>query len=459
MSKFIQTLQPTSKVRTDDFAHRAHDLMTAGDACRAQARSGGILAATAVLQIKEERRERGEEVGLAFVINQLKHEGEVKIFNEVYGESFHLVAAYAPRTMRLQRIASNIATSRGGRAEHFREEAEELCKRDYDEEVEDGSNFGQQVRKVFPLADLFVDTSRPELLRKDIAKYIELVFGNHDHTPRMEEQGMFLAYSAARRSSALARQVGAALCTDDGSVIAIGCNEVPKALGGQHWAGDSPDGREIVLGVDSNEEMRQQIVTEIIDVLREEGYLKKGQSVAHIWRETKRKLKHTHAMAINEFGRLVHAEMAAIVDAARRGVAVEKSILFTTTFPCHECTRHIVASGISKVYFIEPYPKSHAEDLFARQVAIDEYMKNPKLVNYRTFTGVSPKRYFALFSVSDRKGEDGKLRKWDASTALPTQYRSYDQFRSDEQELIQRLTEYFSPLLPLPKQAKKSKKK
>ena len=37
--------------------------------------------------------------------------------------------------------------------------------------------------------------------------------------------------------------------------------------------------------------------------------------------------------------------------------------LYTTTFPCHNCTRHIVASGIAKVYYIEPYAKSLALEL------------------------------------------------------------------------------------------------
>src|SRR5579871_385409 len=59
-----------------------------------------------------------------------------------------------------------------------------------------------------------------------------------------------------------------------------------------------------------------------------------------------------------EYGRCVHAEMAAIVDAARRGVAIAGCTLYTTTFPCHECARHIVAASIRQVVYIDPYPKS-----------------------------------------------------------------------------------------------------
>ena len=68
-------------------------------------------------------------------------------------------------------------------------------------------------------------------------------------------------------------------------------------------------------------------------------------------------------MDLIEFSRTVHAEMAAIVDAARRGVSVQDCNLYTTTFPCHECAKHIVAAGIRRVVYIEPYPKSQALSL------------------------------------------------------------------------------------------------
>lgn len=37
--------------------------------------------------------------------------------------------------------------------------------------------------------------------------------------------------------------------------------------------------------------------------------------------------------------------------------------MFTTTFPCHICAKHIIAAGIKAVYYIEPYEKSLAIEL------------------------------------------------------------------------------------------------
>jgi deoxycytidylate deaminase len=46
-------------------------------------------------------------------------------------------------------------------------------------------------------------------------------------------------------------------------------------------------------------------------------------------------------------------------------------VLFSTTFPCHMCARHIVSAGIKRVVFLEPYPKSYAEELYADSITFD----------------------------------------------------------------------------------------
>jgi deoxycytidylate deaminase len=75
---------------------------------------------------------------------------------------------------------------------------------------------------------------------------------------------------------------------------------------------------------------------------------------------------------LTEFGRSVHAEMSAVLDAARRGVPIGGCTLYTTTFPCHNCARHLIGAGIRRVVFIEPYEKSRAEDLHEESVTIDK---------------------------------------------------------------------------------------
>ena len=51
----------------------------------------------------------------------------------------------------------------------------------------------------------------------------------------------------------------------------------------------------------------------------------------------------------------VHAEQSAIVTAARNGIAIDGCELYSTYQPCMTCLKLIVASGISKVFFREPW--------------------------------------------------------------------------------------------------------
>ncbi len=117
-----------------------------------------------------------------------------------------------------------------------------------------------------------------------------------------------------------------------------------------------------------------------------------------------------------EYGRIVHAEMSAISDAARIGRALRNTIIYATTFPCHMCAKHIVAAGISKVVFLEPYPKSLAESLHADSIESENsergnYSKFPA-VKFEHFYGVTPRRYRELFERGSRKGKDGKFQPY-----------------------------------------------
>jgi len=72
--------------------------------------------------------------------------------------------------------------------------------------------------------------------------------------------------------------------------------------------------------------------------------------------------------------------------------------MYTTTFPCHNCAKHIVSAGIQRVVYVEPYPKSKAASLFPDTIAIDEPFREDKVV-FDVFRGMGPRRFFDLFSM------------------------------------------------------------
>jgi cytidine deaminase len=113
--------------------------------------------------------------------------------------------------------------------------------------------------------------------------------------------------------------------------------------------------------------------------------------------------------------------MAAITDAAVRGVSVRDGTLYTTTFPCHLCARHIVAAGIRRVVYVHPYPKSLAAQLHEDAIAIDQAHPADHLVKFEPFVGVAPRAYLAVFTAGRRKEPDGdavEFRRPEASPKL-----------------------------------------
>ena len=64
-----------------------------------------------------------------------------------------------------------------------------------------------------------------------------------------------------------------------------------------------------------------------------------------------------------ELSKAVHAEAALVAEAARRGLALDDSSLYITTFPCPVCAKSIALSGIKHVYYKKGYSLLDAEDV------------------------------------------------------------------------------------------------
>ena len=142
--------------------------------------------------------------------------------------------------------------------------------------------------------------------------------------------------------------------------------------------------------------------------------LKEVDLVDYIMDESTKKgslLREALVMDLLEFGRAIHAEMCALTDAARLGRDVKDAILYCTTFPCHICAKHIIAAGIRKVVYIEPYPKSFAEQLHD-EIVIKAGKYTGKKVQFSPFLGVSPFRFRDIFERGRRKYPKGRFMPW-----------------------------------------------
>jgi cytidine deaminase len=237
---------------------------------------------------------------------------------------------------------------------------------------------------------------------------------------------MFHAVSAGVRSASLARQVGASICTPEGEIIALGCNDVPKAGGGLYWEGDEGDSRDHLRGYDANDQVKMHFLRDVLIRMQKSGWLKDDLTnldehglFEHVMAPGSL-MRKAELMKMIEYGRSVHAEMAALMDAVRRGISVAGCTLYTTTFPCHNCAKHIVASGLKRVVYVEPYPKSFTAQLYSDSVWIDGGTTCGNYVNFEPFVGISYRQYFSLFSMGDiERKVNGTLAQWIPEVAIP----------------------------------------
>src|SRR4029077_13917862 len=206
---------------------------------------------------------------------------------------------------------------------------------------------------------------------------------------------------------------------------ASGMNEVPRGGGGFYWDRDSPDARDQWLQRYKQEDRATAIkisaLTELVEKIRNKEWLSepvKGTKTNDLARALLSDLKGSQFMNTGEFGRQVHAEMAALIDAARRGVAVNGHTMYVTTFPCHNCAKHVIAAGLRRVVYLEPYPKSRADFLHGEELVLEpeDGKDDPSKVVFRSFTGVAPRQYRQLFSMSERGSKKGlALANWEAA--------------------------------------------
>lgn len=460
LSKAFQTLDNTDLDDTNLYNHY-NSYMTAGNDLRESTNRNDILALFSIYNVFSKRDQQAKKKGgekeplngYAHIFDSLKHPDEAITLKDVYGPAFLLIGVYSSWSKR-----KHYLTNQKGMTE---EEAESLIKRDKLEDV----HYGQKTSEVFQLADAFINIDEDNYVSQ-ITRILDLIFGHPYTTPTKEEFAMYVAYVSSWRSADLSRQVGAVITKESGEIIATGANDVPKYGGGLYWGeldNDNNDTRDYMLGYDSNERRKNEMILSIqrkfqeevvesddvidnlIDVIAptlpeikefDKNIIKEIFSIViddkvenqeiSLLDQGKKDLADTGIWEITEYGRAVHAEMEALLSCVRVGVVAKNCTIYTTTFPCHNCAKHIIAAGIKKVVFIEPYPKSKAVDLHGDALWVDgnNVEDNEDKVEFKPFVGVGPRRFVDLFSMKLGNGyklirkEGGNTVNWDRENAI-----------------------------------------
>lgn len=391
---------------------RAKKLIDLGDQIRKESKNNAVLAIAVAAEISRRRpNPEGAVQKTAYVISSLKHPAEVAELRKIYRDGFYLFAVHTDGDRRVQYLSEE--------GEGMpKERAVELVGIDEDEVEE----YGQHTRDTFHLADFFLaDENNEQQLRYSVWRCLDLIFGNPFLTPTFNEFAMFMAFSASLRSADLSRQVGAVVAKGN-EILCTGANDCPASGGGLYWPslmGDKVDdfdgGRDYKRGVDGNSEEKAKLIEAIASEFPTE-HQKMALAI----------LQNSPINNITEYGRVVHAEMDALLACARSSLSCVGGTIFCTTFPCHNCAKHIIAAGIIEIIFVEPYPKSKALDFHPEAATMKRKGIEDKRVYFRPFVGVGPRQFFDLFSLSlssgrqvKRKGRDGKVFAWSEADASP----------------------------------------
>ncbi|MCU1588879.1 MAG: hypothetical protein JWP11_135 [Frankiales bacterium] len=426
ISELISRLYSAAKQPPTGAQTMMEDLMQQGDLLRAAA-GPDAAAALAVAEIRTRRAAKTDATtreAVAVLVRSLKRKEEVKRLRAVYGPRFVLVAVWSPREEREKAVMGRLRHEHPGKDDGwYASQTASLMARD---QQDANDPLGQSVQSAFELADVYLAARSGRSIVKPTARLVRLLFGDWFVTPTRDEQAMYQASGASFRSSAAGRQVGAVVVDNDGEIVVAGTNEAPKAFGGQYWPDGPRDHRDFQYGYDVNDRQKLAIVEDILHRLREHGWLSDKAPAAGTAAPGKialakdGPLHESRVEDLLEFGRIAHAEMACICTAARRGTPLGGLRLYTTTYPCHECARLIIGTGIREVVYVDAYPKSQVREMYADEV--DEGPDaRPDRVSFRPFEGIAPRLFRSVFAKTGR-GRDaasGKYDAWQPGSARP----------------------------------------
>ena len=117
-----------------------------------------------------------------------------------------------------------------------------------------------------------------------------------------------IAHEIARASKCVSKQVGAVI-VKEGRILSTGYNGTPAGYENccDHWDGE---------------------------------YTKEH----HAWSKTYE----------------IHAEMNALIWAARQGIAIEGATIYVTLEPCADCSKNLIAAGIKRIVFDRAYEHTNS---------------------------------------------------------------------------------------------------
>ncbi|MDA8455157.1 hypothetical protein M4R22_10310 [Acidovorax sp. GBBC 3334] len=290
------------------------------------------------------------------VIDALRHPYEIRYLSGRIS-SFYTVAVSTSDDERRRRL-HDLQMNKG--------QIESLDEMEYPDKISGANDYSilvkQNIQACLELADIYIsnlgngDSSRKELTRQ-LVRYVSLMQHPGLITPTAEERCMQSAIVAKANSGCISRQVGAVVTDEFYSIKAIGWNDVPQ--------GQVPcllrNVKHLITGTYdqiaySGYELENENFQEIVISQYSNKESLNGRNLSYCFKSAY--TKTSDKLANNQVHtRSLHAEENAFLQIAKYGgEPLKKGFLFTTASPCELCAKKAYQLGISKIFFIDPYP-------------------------------------------------------------------------------------------------------
>jgi len=265
----------------------------------------------------------------------------------------------------------------------------ELDEKEYPKSLKGEARFtSQDIQRCIELADIHINNPRDDLfgeaeLASQLAWYTALILHPGLVMPTSMETCMQIAYSAKKSSGCISRQVGAVVTDSRFSVKTVGWNNSPQ--------GQVPcllrSAKHLINGIDSpayskyernDERFREGIKEKFKDLLNADN---DGLNLAYCFKDIQNEVEGEKNQVHT---RSLHAEENAFLQISKHGgQPLSGGVLFTTASPCELCAKKAFQLGISKIYYIDPYPG------IATAHVLDVGAQKPDLILFRGAIGAA----------------------------------------------------------------------
>ena len=355
----------------------------------------------------ERSRYTGKPRPKNFVIEAFRNPYEVEFFRNRYYE-FYLCSLFADIVTRQSREGFSLARD----------------ERDQGKGQAVGGFYEQNVSECVRLSDIALNNegNKKDLWDK-LLQYYALIKHPGIYAPTWTETAMHMAYSVSVRSTCISRQVGAVIEGANGYILGAGWNDVGSGQVGcgyrQYKDLQNLNNELLVVHPQGESEFKRWLTR--LGINETDSFCFKDKYSEYIIRRKLKKIEKTlpkkaGKLSIDEkkvlferlqnelnvkmmqYCRALHAEENAILQTTIiGGIGIKGGTIYTTTFPCELCAKKIYQSGIKKVVFTEPYPKSISQDVF--------FQDGTRNIQLDQFEGVKSQSYFRLYKATIDKKE------------------------------------------------------